>query len=236
MSKLREIVLDTETTGLDTGSGHRIIEIGCVELINRVRSGAVFHEYINPCRDIPYHSTKIHGITEEVLRDKPIFAKVAQKFIDFISDSILIIHNAEFDLKFINMELSKLNSNFVFSNIVVDTLVMARKKFIGSSVSLDALCKRFNISLEKREVHGALVDAELLADVYVEMTGGLQISFFHNEEQIADKAFEDNNAFTSKKYRQPRDYFVNEEEINVHREFLKKIKNPIWAKKLKQIN
>lgn len=228
MSKSREIVLDTETTGLDIDSGHRIIEIGCVELINKVRSGVVFHEYINPCRDVPYHSTKIHGITDEMLKDKPVFEEIAQKFIDFISDSTLVIHNAGFDVKFINMELGKLNHNFISSSRVVDTLSMARRKFMGSPASLDALCKRFNISLESREVHGALVDAELLAKVYVEMTGGLQISFFQNTEQSRDQVIEKNNNSVGKKYYKPRNFSLSQEEIDAHRELLKSIKNPIW--------
>ncbi|XGA08354.1 MAG: DNA polymerase III subunit epsilon [Wolbachia endosymbiont of Xenopsylla cheopis] len=230
MSKLREIVLDTETTGLDIDSGHRIIEMGCVELINKVRSGVVFHEYINPCRDVPYHSTKIHGITDEMLKDKPVFEEIAQKFVDFISDSTLVIHNAGFDVKFINMELGRLNHDFISSNRVIDTLSMARRKFMGSPASLDALCKRFNISLESREVHGALVDAELLAKVYVEMTGGLQISFFHNAEQSKEQTTEESNHSMSKKYHEPRNFPLSQEEIDAHRELLKSIKNPIWVK------
>ncbi|WP_339045656.1 DNA polymerase III subunit epsilon [Candidatus Mesenet endosymbiont of Agriotes lineatus] len=230
MSKLREIVLDTETTGLDIDSGHRIIEIGCVELVNKVRSGVVFHEYINPCRDVPYHSTKIHGITDEMLKDKPVFEEIAQKFIDFTSDSALVIHNAGFDVKFINMELGRLNHGSISSSRVIDTLSMARRKFMGSPASLDALCKRFNISLESREVHGALVDAELLAKVYVEMTGGLQISFFHNAKQSRDQTAEGNDCSMSKKYYKPRDFPLSQEEINAHIELLKSIKNPIWMK------
>ncbi|PRD28830.1 UNVERIFIED_CONTAM: dnaQ [Trichonephila clavipes] len=226
-SKLREIVLDTETTGLDTGSGHRIIEIGCVELINRIPTGKVFHRYLNPERDIPYHSFKIHGISEEFLEDKPLFSDVALEFLDFISNDILVIHNAEFDVKFLNMELSKLNAGLISSDRVLDTLPLARKKFVGSPASLNALCKRFDISLENRELHGALVDAQLLAKVYVELTGGLQTFLFDNECNQ-----DSNSTFVQHKVRNltPREHSPNSEEIDEHKKLLDKINNTLWNK------
>ncbi|WP_395463285.1 DNA polymerase III subunit epsilon [Wolbachia endosymbiont of Cantharis cryptica] len=231
--KLREIVLDTETTGLDTESGHRIIEIGCVELINRIPTGKVFHRYLNPERDIPYHSFKIHGISEEFLEDKPLFSDVVLEFLDFISSDILIIHNAKFDVKFLNMELGKLNAGLISSDRVLDTLLLARKKFVGSPVSLSALCGRFGISLDDRELHGALIDAQLLAKVYVELTGGLQTFLFDNEcEQDND------STFIQHKIRNliRRKHLPSNEEINEHRKLLDKINNPLWKKYIEQVN
>ncbi|MDM8335721.1 DNA polymerase III subunit epsilon [Wolbachia pipientis] len=226
-NKLREIVLDTETTGLDIESGHRIIEIGCVELINRIPTGKVFHQYLNPERDIPYHSFKIHGISEGFLEDKPLFSDVVLEFLDFISSDILIIHNAEFDIKFLNMELDKLNVGLISLDRVLDTLPLARKKFAGSPASLSALCKRFDISLEDREFHGALIDAQLLAKVYVELTGGLQTFLFDN------RCEQDSNAtVTQHKTRNLtcRKYLPSNEEINEHRKLLDKINSPLWKK------
>ncbi|QKX01073.1 DNA polymerase III subunit epsilon [Wolbachia endosymbiont of Dipetalonema caudispina] len=225
-SKLREIVLDTETTGLDIEFGHRIIEIGCIELINRIPTGKVFHQYLNPKRDIPYHSFKIHGISKEFLEDKPLFSDIALEFLDFISSDILIIHNAEFDIKFLNMELSKLNAALISSDRVLDTLSLARKKFAGSPASLSALCKRFNISLENRELHGALIDAQLLAKVYVELTGGLQTFLFDNQYKQQDN----NSIVIHNKVRDLayRKHSPTDEEVNEHRKLLDKINNPLW--------
>ncbi|WP_410541831.1 DNA polymerase III subunit epsilon [Wolbachia endosymbiont (group B) of Idaea biselata] len=163
---LREIVLDTETTGLDVNS-HRIIEIGCVELINRIPTGKVFHRYINPERSIDKGAFKVHGISEEFLKDKPLFSEIASEFLNFISSDTLVIHNAVFDIKSLNMELGKLNAKLISSDRVLDTLPLVRKRF-GPPASLSALCERFGISLESRKLHGALIDAELLAKVYIE--------------------------------------------------------------------
>ncbi|UIP92572.1 DNA polymerase III subunit epsilon [Wolbachia endosymbiont of Anopheles demeilloni] len=232
-SRLREIVLDTETTGLDTESGHRIIEIGCVELINRIPTGKTFHRYLNPERDIPYHSFKIHGISEEFLEDKPLFSDVALEFLDFISNDILVIHNAEFDIKFLNMELNKLNAGLISSDRVLDTLSIARKKFVRSPASLNALCKRFDISLEGRELHGALIDAQLLAKVYVELTGGLQTFLFNNE-----CAQDNNSTFIQHKVRNlaRREHSPSIKEIDEHKKLLDKINNPLWKEYIESIN
>ncbi|WFW29693.1 MAG: DNA polymerase III subunit epsilon [Wolbachia endosymbiont of Menacanthus eurysternus] len=227
--KLREIVLDTETTGLDIKFGHRIIEIGCVELINRIPTGKVFHRYINPKRDIPYHSFKIHGISKEFLKDKPLFSDIALEFLNFISNDILIIHNAEFDIKFLNMELNKLNAKLISQERVLDTLLLARKKFTGSPASLSALCKRFNISLENRELHGALVDAQLLAKVYVELTGGLQIFLFNNKQHKQNNVSTDIHHYRYNNITH-RKYSPSDEEINEHKKLLNKIHNPLWKK------
>jgi DNA polymerase-3 subunit epsilon len=172
---MRQIVLDTETTGLDHASGHRIIEIGCVELVNRRLTGRHYHQYINPERDIDAGAIEVHGITNEMLTDKPRFAQVANDFFDFISGAELVIHNAPFDLGFIDAEFALLRRKTPkISTIcgVIDTLIMARQKHPGQRNSLDALCQRYYVDNSQRDLHGALLDAEILADVYLMMTGG----------------------------------------------------------------
>jgi len=173
---MREIVLDTETTGLDPAQGHRIIEIGCLELKNRTPTGRRYHAYINPERDVPEDARRITNLSTEFLLDKPLFADVAEGFLSFIEDSALIIHNAEFDLRFLNAELGRVNRASLPPERAIDTIHIARRRFPGASASLDALCRRFNISLEERKAngHGALLDAELLAEVYLELSGGRQ--------------------------------------------------------------
>ena len=173
---MREIVLDTETTGLEPSQGHRVIEIGCLELHNRTPTGARYHTYLNPQRDVPEESQRITNLSTEFLRDKPLFAQVVEEFLAFIGDSPLVIHNAEFDLKFLNSELSKAKKPALQGGRAVDTVLIARKKFPGSPASLDALCRRFNISLDERKNrgHGAMLDVELLAQVYLELMGGKQ--------------------------------------------------------------
>lgn len=173
---MREIVLDTETTGLDPAKGHRIIEIGCLELNNRMPTGARYHAYVNPERDVPDEARRITNLSTEFLQDKPRFADVADDFLSFIGESPLVIHNAEFDLKFLNAELSRLNRPALLSDRAIDTALMARRRFPGAAASLDALCRRFEISLEERTAsgHGALLDVKLLAEVYLELLGGRQ--------------------------------------------------------------
>jgi DNA polymerase-3 subunit epsilon len=173
---MREIILDTETTGLEPSQGHRIIEIGCLELKNRTPTGRRYHTYVNPQRDVPLESQRITNLSTEFLRDKPLFSDVVDAFTAFIEDSPLVIHNAEFDLKFLNHELRRIERPTLVSSRAVDTAQMARIRYPGSPASLDALCKRFNIGLEEREAkgHGALLDAELLAQVYLELCGGRQ--------------------------------------------------------------
>ncbi len=173
---MREIVLDTETTGLDPSQGHRIVEIGCLELHDRTPTGARYQTYLNPQRDVPEESRRITNLSTEFLQDKPLFADVVDGFLEFIADSPLVIHNAEFDLKFLNSELGKVKKPALLSTRAVDTMLIARRKFPGSPASLDALCRRFNINLEDRKAkgHGAMLDVELLAQVYVELSGGKQ--------------------------------------------------------------
>lgn len=173
--KKRQIVLDTETTGLDPSQGHRIIEIGCVELIDRKLTGDHYHQYINPDREVEAEAIGVHGITNEFLLDKPRFAQISQNFLDFIGDSELVIHNAPFDLGFLNHELRLLNRSAAALQAtcpIVDTLVLARSMHPGQKNNLDALCKRYGVDNSNRELHGALLDSEILADVYLLMTGG----------------------------------------------------------------
>ena len=171
---MREIVLDTETTGLDPSQGHRVIEIGALELINHLPTGNTFHVHINPERDVPKEAVAVHGLTTEFLRNKPVFEAIAEDFLAFIADSPLIIHNAAFDVGFLNAELGWLKRAPLQASRIVDTLLIARQKHPMGPNSLDALCKRYGVDNSKREKHGALLDSELLASVYIELIGGRQ--------------------------------------------------------------
>lgn len=171
---IREIILDTETTGLDPATGDRIVEIGCVEIINSIATGQTFHVYLDPERDMPEEAFRVHGLSREFLTGKPKFAEVAPAFAEFIADAQLVIHNAEFDMKFINAELARCGVAAVSMDRVVDTLAIARRKHPGASNSLDALCSRYKIDNSRRTKHGALLDAEILAEVYAELMGGRQ--------------------------------------------------------------
>ncbi len=174
---MREIVLDTETTGLDPAQGDRIVEIGGVELLNHMPTGKTYHQYINPERTMPQEAFAVHGLDDDFLRDKPVFAKIAQEFLDFIGEATLVIHNASFDMKFLNAELGWLKLPKLPMERALDTLAIARKKFPGAPASLDALCRRFEITSFERELHGALLDSEILAEVYLELIGGRQPDF-----------------------------------------------------------
>ncbi len=171
---IREIILDTETTGLDPASGDRVVEIGALELVNHLPTGRTFHVYINPERDMPAEAEAIHGLSSAFLKDKPVFAAIAEEFLGFIGDAILVIHNASFDVKFLNAELGFLNQPAIQPERVIDSLLLARQKHPGSAASLDALCRRYGIDNSKRTKHGALLDSELLAEVYLELIGGRQ--------------------------------------------------------------
>ncbi|MGB3314133.1 MAG: DNA polymerase III subunit epsilon [Albidovulum sp.] len=175
---MREIVLDTETTGFEPAEGHRIVEIGAIELLNHMPTGRTYHQYINPERGMPKEAFDVHGLGDDFLRDKPLFAQVGQAFLDFIGgDSRLVIHNASFDIKFLNAELGWANLPVLPMDRALDTVAVARRKFPGSPASLDALCRRFGIDNSAREKHGALLDSELLAEVYLELIGGRQPDF-----------------------------------------------------------
>ena len=223
---MREIVIDTETTGLNPFEGDKIVEIGCVEMINHVPTNKVFHKYINPQRDIPEEVIKIHGITEEFLKDKPTFAEIADEFLDFISSDNLVIHNAAFDMSFINSELVAINKKPIDMHRVIDSLAIARHKFPGDKASLDSLCKKFGIDNSHRTKHGALLDAELLSEVYLELVGGrepsLVMSSFKKQNLEKNKTLEKN-------YKE-RYFKASEEELEKHRNFLNKLKNPVWNK------
>ncbi|MEL6792341.1 MAG: DNA polymerase III subunit epsilon [Pseudomonadota bacterium] len=171
---MREIVMDTETTGLDPFDGHRIVEIGGIELMNHIPTGRIYHQYINPQRDMPTEAFEVHGLSAERLSREPVFAQIADAFIDFVGDAKLVIHNASFDMKFINAELKWLEKPEIPFDRAIDTLAIARKRFPGSPASLDALCRRFGVDNSSREKHGALLDSEILAEVYLELIGGRQ--------------------------------------------------------------
>lgn len=224
----REIALDTETTGFDPDSGDRIIEIGCVELENHMPTGRSLQLYINPEREIPAEAIAIHGITNEFIADKPIFSQVYSEFIEFITGARLIIHNAEFDIKFINWELKNVGHPLVPWNCVTDTLTMARQKFPGSPANLDALCRRFGIDNTERTYHGALLDSELLAEVYLELLGGRQRGLGLAADKA--KAEQGGTAETKRALREARPYSANAEELAAHAQLLEKLKDPLWKK------
>jgi DNA polymerase-3 subunit epsilon len=222
---MREIALDTETTGFDPATGHRIVEIGCVEMINRVRTGKSFQAYLNPERDMPQEAFAVHGLSGEFLASKPLFAEVAEKFLVFIAEDPLVIHNAQFDMRFINHELEKIGLEKIPFERATDTVAIARRKFPGSPAKLDALCKRFNIDTSARTKHGALLDAELLADVYLELMGGRQEAMAlaaHAQITSVDMNAQD-GVVIAQRYFPP-----STEELAAHAEFLKKIKNAMW--------
>ncbi len=171
---MREIVLDTETTGFEPSEGHRIVEIGAVELFNHLPTGRTYHQYINPERPMPKEAFEVHGLGDDFLRDKPVFSRIGQAFLDFIGEAQLVIHNAAFDMKFLNFELGRAGLVVLPHARATDTLMIARSKFPGSPASLDALCRRFGVDNSKREKHGALLDSEILAEVYLELVGGRQ--------------------------------------------------------------
>ncbi len=226
MNNLREVVLDTETTGLSAKDGHRIIEIGCVELINRVKTGKTFHAYINPQRPVAPNAFEVHGISDEFLADKPLFKSVVSSFLNFIGNSSLIIHNALFDMQFLNNELAIMAFPTLPMHRAIDTLVIAKKKFPGSQYSLDALCRRFNISLHTREKHSALVDSELLAMVYLRMLAPEQ-SIMQLRARSDYSAHEQNTGRTGTRHK--RQFKVSDLELSEHRELLSKIKNHIYG-------
>ncbi len=229
----REICLDIETTGLDPRDGHKIIEIACVELVGKIKTGNVFHSYVNPRRDVPQEAFRIHGISTEFLQDKPIFNHVAYKFLDFIKGARIVIHNAAFDTKFLNYELKILGLEPIDMSNVVDSLLIARQKFPGSPASLDALCKRFNIDLSRRTKHGALLDTELLCDVYVELMGGAQAGFgFDATKKLLQEEKVDEKIITNqkKKILPKRDFPVANDDLENHKKFiLGNFKSNLWG-------
>lgn len=227
VKKSREIILDTETTGLSWEKGDRIVEIGCVELLNHIPTDKTYHIYINPQTSMQKTATKISGITDEFLKDKPLFQEIADDFLNFVGDGILVIHNAPFDIGFLNSELGHLGKPLFKLEETIDTLDIARKKFPGAPASLDALCKRFEIDASGREKHGALIDCFLLADVYIQLLGGRQSGLaFELEEPITTGTM----IAHGKQVRQKRIFKPSEEELIAHREFIKDMPSSLWKK------
>jgi DNA polymerase III subunit epsilon len=226
---IREIVLDTETTGLSPQGGDRLVEIGCVELINHIPTGKHFHVYINPLRAMPEEAFRVHGLSDEFLADKPVFRSVAQDFIDFIGDATLVIHNAPFDMGFLNHELTGIGLK-TLANPVIDTVMVARQKHPGARVSLDALCKHYGIDNGRRTLHGALLDSEILAEVYLELIGGKQVSF----ALVAETETATSGATTIRIVVQPRPTplpgRISNAEAEAHHAFIAKMgDSAIWA-------
>jgi DNA polymerase-3 subunit epsilon len=223
---MREIVLDTETTGLDALRGDRLVEIGCVEMFNHMPTGQTYHVYINPERDMPQEAFAVHGLSSEFLADKPLFAAIAEDFLAFIGDAPLIIHNASFDIGFINMELDRIKRAAIPRERLVDTLLLARRKHPGVSNRLDDLCSRYAIDNSRRTKHGALLDAELLAEVYIDLIGARQSSLILGETQSASIRIVEVERRVRDMPLPPR---VTAEEIKAHRAFVATLGgNPLW--------
>lgn len=236
---MRQIVLDTETTGLETSQGHRIIEIGCVELVNRRLTGRHYHQYIKPEREIDAGAQAVHGISNAMLADKPVFARIADEFLQFVGDAELIIHNAAFDIGFINYELNMLRPGFGSITArchVIDTLLMARAKHPGQKNNLDALCKRYGVDNSQRELHGALLDAEILADVYLLMTGGQTALSLGGNQSKNDDGAQTEEIRRLAPGRKPLPVIVaNEDELVMHQQKLATIAkasgdNCVWLR------
>jgi DNA polymerase-3 subunit epsilon len=225
---MREVVLDTETTGLDPLAGHRIVEIGCIELVNMVATGRSLQLYLNPEMQMPIGAQDVHGLTDEFLADKPLFADKVEELLEFIGDAQLVIHNAQFDLGFLNAELERAGRTRLV-NEYVDTVSMARRKFPGQRASLDALCERFSIDNAKRTKHGALLDSELLAEVYLELSGGRQRDLGLAPE-MTGVAVSGLAVVANRPVRPARPHAASAAELAAHAEFLKKISDPIWLK------
>jgi DNA polymerase-3 subunit epsilon len=226
---MREIVLDTETTGFDPKAGDRLVEIACLEMVNRIPTGKVWHEYFNPEREMPKAAFEVHGLSTEFLSTKPLFSALASDFLEFIGDATLVIHNANFDVNFLNHELGLLNLPAITMNRVVDTLAIARRKHPGAGNSLDALCKRYSIDASSRTVHGALIDTELLADVYVTMIGGHQARF--NLDPGGDRSqWGGANGRGRPQRPSPLPPRVTPDEAEAHRAFVESLgPNRVWT-------
>lgn len=222
---MREIVLDTETTGLDPADGHRLVEVGCVELVNHLPTGRVFHRYVNPERDMPVEAFNVHGLSAEFLADHPVFAELAADFLEFLGDAPLVIHNAEFDMRFINFELKRLGFPAIPLSRALDTLQIARQRFPGAPATLDALCRRFDIDNAARTRHGALLDAELLAEVYLELAGGRQPGLALTAAAAKDAR---STAAVRREPRAPRPHAATAEELAAHAAFVATLKTPLW--------
>ena len=226
---MRRIALDTETTGLNPLNGHRIVEIGCVELDDNIPTGEEWHIYLNPERDVPEAAEAVHGLSSKFLSDKPLFKEISDELLSFLGDAELVIHNAKFDIGFLNNELKLVNKPIINIENTIDTVILARKTIPGAAASLDALCKRFNIDLSRREKHGALLDAQLLAEVYLELTGGRQSSFrlAASEKNKKTHSSENINIEIKKNTFEAK---ISDKEIKMHEELINKLKQAVWLK------
>ncbi len=241
---MREVVLDTETTGLDYNNGDRIVEIGAIELINHIPTGKTFHSYLNPLIDgeMPQESFKVHGLTTEFLSNKPLFSEIVEAFLAFLGDSNLVIHNAKFDIGFINYELQLLlnSDQRVYKNLpykeirkdsIIDTLEIAKNLYPGKSVSLDSLCVKFGINNKRKGKHGALVDSEILSEVYLELSGGKQPIFEFSSTSLETKDIPKNN-LEKKRFTRKNSLIGNrlsKEELSLHSKFISEIKKNFWS-------
>lgn len=231
---MREIVLDTETTGFEPSEGHRIVEIGAVELENHMPTGRTYHQYINPERLMPREAFEVHGLGDDFLRDKPVFKQIGQAFLDFIGDAKLVIHNAAFDVKFLNFELKLIGLPSIEWSRAIDTLTIARQKFPGSPASLDALCRRFGVDNSAREKHGALLDSEILAEVYLELIGGRQPDFGLASQPAKSDTSANLQAddWRPRPRPEPLPPRLTEAEASAHAAFVAKIgEGAIWTKR-----
>ena len=225
---MREIVLDTETTGFDPETGDRIVEIGAVELSGHVPTGRTYHQYINPARSMPQEAFEVHGLGDEFLADKPLFREISQAFLNFVGDAKLVIHNAAFDMKFLNAELSWIGLPKLPYDRAIDTLDIARRKFPGSPASLDALCRRFAIDNSARTLHGALLDSEILAEVYLELIGGRQPDFALSQSSNGQGGAQ-NGVWTASKRATPLRPRITDNERARHAAFLSELgERPLW--------
>lgn len=227
---MREIIFDTETTGLNPAGGDRMVEIGCIEIYNRVETGRHFHAYFNPEREMPGEAEAVHGLSTIFLSDKPLFSERADELLEFIADSPLIAHNAIFDFGFLNHELERCGKQTVCMSRMIDTLAIARTKHPGAKHSLDALCMRFGIDRSQRVKHGALLDAQLLAQVYVELTGGRQIGLGLVADTKSVGVLQGSRPVTVRETRPARPHAAAEEELERHRAFIAQLANPLWAR------
>ena len=226
---VREIVFDTETTGFNVNEGDRLVEIGAVELVNHIRTGVTYHQYINPEREVPDDAFKIHGLNYEFLKGYPTFREVADEWLDFVGDAVLVAHNASFDIGFLNGQLKELNKPVFMWDRVVDTLEIARSLFPGSRVNLDALCRRYGIDNSERTLHGALLDADLLAKVYLELLGGQEPSMLKEEKKASNATVFADSSNQQRQFREARAFPLNETELQLHLDFLNsKIKGALW--------
>jgi DNA polymerase III subunit epsilon len=232
---MREIIFDTETTGLDPKTGDRLVEIGCVEVINRFPTGKTFHVYLNPERDMPEAAFNVHGLSAEFLKDKPLFGSIADEFETFIAGAQLVAHNATFDVNFINAEMARVGKSPISMDRVVDTVQLARRKFPGARNSLDALCERFGIDNSRRTKHGALLDSEILAEVYVELLGGRQASMTLDAASQSSAATTVSGTVTVQARPEPLVPLITEDEIEAHAAFVKDLgEKALWNRYIKR--